>query len=178
MNLSLPTDSAKRKNYPLLGGLFGYFGAALAGVAHHSWKNNEKHNPGMPLHWSVDNSNDHADCIARHLLDLHEMIAAQELPKIHPTDQQILDEANALAWRALALCQTLHMKYAGAPLPFNARKTATKDMAAKIESVMKDVAGWPTPRCVRCQSDPCACGPPIKLGQRSDGQHEPDLDNV
>jgi hypothetical protein len=118
MKLSLPTDSTVRKTYPLFSGLLGYFGAALAAVAHHSWKSNEKHNSGLPLHWSVDKSNDHADCIARHLLDIGDMLAAEE-----PDIDAILTEADALAWRALALNQTLRMEFGLAPLPFNARRS-------------------------------------------------------
>lgn len=112
--LSLSTDSDMRKTIPLCGGLLGYFGAALAGVAHHSWMSNEKHNPGEPVHWSMSKSADHADCIMRHLLDVHELMAADASPK------EILEEANALAWRALALSQTLWMKYGEVPIPFNA----------------------------------------------------------
>lgn len=121
MSHSLPTDSAERKTYPLFSGLFGYFAAALAGVAHHSWKSNEKHNPGQPMHWSVDKSNDHADCIARHLLDLHEMLAAHDMS--WASVEEILSEADALAWRALALSQSLRMDFGVAPLPFNARRS-------------------------------------------------------
>ena len=42
----LPTDSDERKTYPLYSGLFAYFPAALAAIAHHSYVNNAKHNPG------------------------------------------------------------------------------------------------------------------------------------
>ena len=133
MNTSLPTDSAERKNYPLFRGLFGYFGAALGGVAHHSWKSNQKHNGDAPLHWSINQSTDHADCIARHLLDLGDLEARLDRARVNYTRNEpsenprelmdaILDEANALAWRALALSQTLQMKYRGAPLPFNAKE--------------------------------------------------------
>lgn len=140
MKLSLPTDSEERKRYPLFRGLFGYFGAALAGVAHHSWKSNEKHNRGEPLHWSINKSNGHADCIARHLLDLGDMEAKLErdnhamrgsppdwvidsgFPEHYEASvDAILTEADALAWRALALNQTLRIKYGRAPLPFNAK---------------------------------------------------------
>jgi hypothetical protein len=42
---------------------------ALAAICHLSKEGNDKHNPGEPLHWSRDKSNDHKDCIARHLID-------------------------------------------------------------------------------------------------------------
>ena len=65
----LPTDSAERKTYPLFRGLFEYFPNALAAVAHHSYVNNEKHNPGEPIHWSRGKSDDHEDCVLRHTLE-------------------------------------------------------------------------------------------------------------
>lgn len=149
MNLSLSTDSKVRKTYPLFSGLFGYFGAALAGVANHSFKNNEKHNPGQPLHWSIDQSNDHADCVARHLLDLGEMIRHVEdlnLTNIPIVDYgeyvgELLAEADALAWRALALSQTLRMEYEGAPLPFNAKHTPVADAIERLENGVRLDAG-------------------------------------
>lgn len=90
--------SAKRKGMPLFSGALMYFPDALLAVAEHSRKGNDKHNPGMPLHWSKDKSKDHADCIARHLVD------------IGPTWDGVDPEfgslhAVALAWRALALLQ-------------------------------------------------------------------------
>ena len=69
MDAPLPEDSAMRKEYPLYAGLLRYFPDALAAVAHVSYVGNQKHNPGQPLHWSRDKSNDHLDCIARHLLE-------------------------------------------------------------------------------------------------------------
>ena len=76
--LTLTTDSDARKRIPLIGGLWGYFAAALVGVAQHSFKSNEKHNKGQPLHWSIDKSNDHAECCGRHMLDIQELLALFE----------------------------------------------------------------------------------------------------
>lgn len=77
-------------------GLLKYFPDALAAVARHSWANNEKHNPGEPLHWSKEKSNDHKDCIVRHMTD----IAAR------PDDADFeIEELQACAWRALAALQ-------------------------------------------------------------------------
>jgi len=77
----LPENSAERKTYPLSTGLMRYFPRALAAVAHHSYVNNEKHNPSEPVHWSRGKSDDHADCLLRHMLD---------------------GDLVAVAWRALA----------------------------------------------------------------------------
>lgn len=104
MAVLLPTESKARKNIPLCSGVFDYFSAALAEVAKVSYAGNEKHNPGQPLHWSRGKSNDHADCVARHLL---------ERGTIDPDDG--LRHSAKLAWRALALLQ-MELEEAGAPM--------------------------------------------------------------
>lgn len=130
-HLTLPTDTAERKQIPLFSGCLAYFPAALAGVARHSKVGNDKHNPGEPLHHARGKSMDHEDCILRHLTDLADLrrefdelcqsrcVEVQE--SIGGTAAAILDEANALAWRALALSQELHEQYGGAPLAPGAR---------------------------------------------------------
>ena len=65
-SMTLPTDSAERKNYPLLSGVLRYFPAALAGVARVSKLGNDKHNPGEALYHARGKSKDHGDCIMRH----------------------------------------------------------------------------------------------------------------
>jgi hypothetical protein len=93
-------ESAKRKGKPLFSGCLMYFPDALLAVAEHSKKANDKHNPGEPLHWSKDKSKDHADCIARHLVDIG--------PNWDDTDPEFDSlHATALAWRSLALLQTV-----------------------------------------------------------------------
>jgi hypothetical protein len=86
------TDSAQRKRFPLTTGLLDYFPDACAAVAEVSFQGNEKHNPGEPMHHARGKSMDHADCIARHLIERGGF------------DQGIRHSA-ALAWRALALLQ-------------------------------------------------------------------------
>lgn len=116
--LTLPADSAERKNVPLYSGCLAYFPAALAGVAAHSKAGNDKHNPGQPLHHARGKSNDHMDCIARHLIDIGDLRAQIERGEAVPGVQwpTLRSELNALAWRALALSQELHEQYGGAPL--------------------------------------------------------------
>lgn len=137
MNMTLPTDSAERKTVPLYSGCLAYFPAALAGVAAHSHKGNEKHSPGQPLHHARGKSGDHEDCIIRHLTDLADMLARvgrtddYEVPAVYGA---ILEEVNALAWRALALSQELHEKYGGAPLAPAARLPSEEQVQASDDS--------------------------------------------
>jgi hypothetical protein len=109
IQMSLPADTAARKNIPLARGLLDYFPAALAAVAELSKKGNDKHNPGEDLHWARGKSMDHADCIMRHLVDRG---------TVDPEDG-ILHDAK-VAWRALALLQET-LEAAGAPLPRGCR---------------------------------------------------------
>lgn len=130
-NLTLPTSTHERKKIPLFSGCLAYFPAALAGVASHSKVGNDKHNPGEPLHHARGKSMDHEDCLLRHLTDIADLrcefdeacqsrcVEVQE--STDDTVDAILAEANALAWRALALSQELHEQYGGAPLAPGAR---------------------------------------------------------
>lgn len=115
MTLTLPIDSQARKQIPLLSGCLRYFPAALAGVARCSQAGNDKHNPGEPLHNARDKSPDHGDCLLRHLVDLQDHLAAGR-------DKEACLEADAIAWRALALSQELHEQN-GAPLAPGARRS-------------------------------------------------------
>lgn len=90
--LSLLT-SAERKQYPMASGLMDYFPDALALVSNVSWRGNNKHNPGEPLHWARGKSMDHADCILRHHAERGAL------------DPEGVRHSAQLAWRALALLQ-------------------------------------------------------------------------
>src|SRR5688572_23646570 len=88
------TSDKQRKETPIVTGCLDYFPLALAAVARVSFKSNQKHNPGQPLHWSRNKSNDHADAAGRHLL---------ERGLIDPDSGE---SATAhLAWRVLAMLQ-------------------------------------------------------------------------
>lgn len=96
--------SALRKMQPVGTLISTYFPDGFRGASAVAWVGNEKHRPGMPLGWSRGVSDDHVDCIVRHLQD-----AAQgdgwdtiELP-----DGRIYQvrHASAAAWRALANAQ-------------------------------------------------------------------------
>jgi hypothetical protein len=108
---TLPLDSAQRKLVPLQSGNYDYFPAAHAAIAAWSYINNQKHNPGQPLHWSQAKSNDHRDCIARHTLDIGDADG---------DDAAQLIELTARAWRALAELQ-MFAQAQGAPVPPGAK---------------------------------------------------------
>jgi hypothetical protein len=101
-------DSAYRKAFPLADGLLDYFPDAMAAVSEVSFKGNNKHNPGEPMHHARGKSTDHANCIMRHLTERGGF------------DGDIRHSA-ALAWRALALLQEELENDLGLPLPRGAR---------------------------------------------------------
>lgn len=122
MRLTLPDDSAARKEVPLAEGCLFYFPAALVGVAQVSKAGNDKHAPGQPLHHLRGKSPDHADCILRHLLDLRELVAQGDPDQV----PRILTEASHICWRALALSQELHERLGQCPTAPNARLPPTE----------------------------------------------------
>ena len=105
----LETDSAGRKEYPMARGLLDYFPDALAEVAKVSFLGNQKHNPGQEMHHARGKSNDHADCILRHLAGRGGWDGASR-------------ESAQLAWRALALLQEELERDLNLPLPRGARE--------------------------------------------------------
>jgi hypothetical protein len=105
LELTLPTDSEERKQIPIFSGVLNYFPLAIAAVARLSKRGNDKHNPGEPLHWAREKSQDHLDCIARHLIDAE---VVGELGEY--------DDCVALAWRALAMLEILEEKRLGKPM--------------------------------------------------------------
>ncbi len=113
MSTTLPTDSAERKGIPMFRGLLRYFPAALAAVARISRIGNDKHNPGEDLHHARGKSNDHADCIIRHLVDIDENCGE---------DDNGIPQVDMIAWRALALAQEWHEENRGAPLAPGAKE--------------------------------------------------------
>ena len=96
--------SEERKQYPIVSGCLDYFRDALLEVSHVSWLGNQKHNPGQPLHWARDKSNDHADCVVRHMATRTEI--ESESGETHAV--------HALWW-ALAMVQEMEEKRLGIP---------------------------------------------------------------
>ena len=136
MKMTLPTDSAERKEVPVFSGVIKYAPAAIAGVARISKRGNDKHNPGEPLHHARGKSTDHSDCILRHAMDVSDIEAHLQRNMFSPNNdseqwykpeevKQLLDEVSQLAWRALMWSQELHEKYGGAPLAPGAKLPTT-----------------------------------------------------
>lgn len=89
----LPADSKERKQIPITSGVLDYFPLAIAEVSKCSKAGNDQHHPGKALHWDKSKSTDHADCIARHLIDRDSY------------DTDGIRHSVKLAWRALAYLQ-------------------------------------------------------------------------
>lgn len=117
----LSTDSAERKRTPLYSGVIAYCPLALAAVARVSQRGNDKHNPGEPLHHAREKSNDHEDCMARHLVDVNTF--NEEMGEY--------EDAACLAWRALMHLQELEEKRLGKGLPPGAIKPVDPVPACK-----------------------------------------------
>jgi hypothetical protein len=140
MKMTLPTDSAKRKEVPLYSGVLKYAPAALAGVARISKLGNDKHNPAEPLHHARGKSTDHPDCILRHAVDVADIEA--HILRNFDTDpgvwyqsddvKLLLAEVSQLAWRALIWSQELHERYGGAPLAPGATLPSPAGNAADV----------------------------------------------
>jgi ribosomal protein L7/L12 len=135
---TLPDDSKARYQYPLVSGCLAYFPAALAGVARHSYIGGAKYNDGGLVHLRYI-SNNHMDCVGRHILDLQDLMAAKNRGETHvktwvynfdekteelislDINEAILIECNALCWRSLAISQELHETLGSKPLAPAAR---------------------------------------------------------
>jgi hypothetical protein len=89
----MTADPKSRKEIPMARGLLDYFPDACAAVANVSFVSTQQHHPNESMHWDRDKSPDHADCIARHLVERGTL------------DTDGLRHSAKLAWRALALLQ-------------------------------------------------------------------------
>lgn len=93
-------DSANRKRYPITSGFLDYFPDAVQAGAEVSFVGNLKHNPGEPMHHARGKSSDHADCIARHLVERGGFVDEEIDGKVYR-----IRHSAALFWRAGALLQ-------------------------------------------------------------------------
>ena len=121
-----PEDSAERKTFPIYSGLLQYFPSALAAVANHSYKGNEKHNPGQPLHHDRAKSGDEPDALARHMME---------------------GDLVGMCWRALSWLQK-DLEAKGAPIAPGARnaRQAETIVVPHVEAATdQDVAAYAAP---------------------------------
>lgn len=109
--MPLPTDKKARKETPIYSGVLMYFPDALAEVARVSFIGNQQHNPGEPLHWAKEKSQDEPDACVRHLL---ESVDENGMPRL---DEDNTYHAAKAAWRALAHLQRLLDKVAAKTTP-------------------------------------------------------------
>lgn len=106
----LPEDG-RREDYPLWSGCMAYFPAALLAVSKWSKIGGAKYNgEGSELRWIREVSVDHENKILRHLLDVRQL-----------DENGFPADAAALAWRSLALLQTI-MEEQGWAEGVNARR--------------------------------------------------------
>lgn len=88
--------SEERKKHPVFLGFLKYFPDAAMAVSNHSWKANEKHNPGESVHWDRSKSTDEMDALCRHIVDK---------AKGEDFCADGLRTSTSIAWRALANLQ-------------------------------------------------------------------------
>jgi hypothetical protein len=86
-------SAAERKMRPLATGVLDYFPDALLAVALCSKVGNDQHNPGQPLHWAKEKSQDEADALLRHMVERGTV------------DSDGVRHSAKVAWRALAMLQ-------------------------------------------------------------------------
>lgn len=90
---TLPEVASERKLYPVASGFMDYFPDAIVAVSNVSYRGNEQHNPGKPLHWNRGKSSDEADTMLRHFLQRGTL------------DIDGVRHSTKMVWRALALLQ-------------------------------------------------------------------------
>lgn len=118
----LPPDSKERKTIPVARGALDYFPNAIAEVAKVSYFGNLKHNRGEDMHHARGRSMDHADCIARHLIERGGFDEMKYIDDKGAEQVALIRHTACLAWRALAMLQE-ELEAAGAPLARGARLT-------------------------------------------------------
>lgn len=96
MTMRMPKEAAERKRVPVWRGMIMYFPLTVQAIARCSWQGNEQHNKGEPLHWAREKSDDHLDCVMRHLLD-HETGCG--------IDDDGVPHVVKAAWRMNAYCE-------------------------------------------------------------------------
>ncbi len=97
--MSLPTDSAARKNIPVYRGFVKCFPDAIAAVAQLTGVATKQHHPDGGVYWDKTKSVDELDALLRHMLD----DAMEPLSR----DAEGVLHAVKIAWRGMANLQRL-----------------------------------------------------------------------
>jgi len=90
---TLPESASERKQFPVASGVLDYFPDAIVAISQLSYKGNEQHNPGKPVHWDRSKSADEADTMIRHFLQRGSL------------DTDGVRHTVKCAWRCLAMLQ-------------------------------------------------------------------------
>lgn len=118
MKMTLPTDSAIRKDVPIYSGFIVYFPAAIAGAAKVSVAGVKQHGLAQLGH-NRGKSADHPDCVFRHMMDAADLLASRRRGPVTESEEdidRILTEASQAVWRVCAWSQELHEKFGRAPM--------------------------------------------------------------
>lgn len=102
--MSLPVDDKLRKMVRAFQGFVCYFPDAIALVSYLSKVANEQHNPGQPMHWAKEKSQDELDSLMNHAIDL---ASKGELSQ----DADGVLDAIKVGWRGMANLQRLADKH-------------------------------------------------------------------
>jgi hypothetical protein len=129
-NTTMPTDAASRKQYPVASGFMDYFPDAVAEISHLSWKGNEQHNPGQPLHWARGKSGDEADTMLRHFLQRG------------TRDSDGIRHSVKVCWRALAMLQKEIEEEQRAALPAPMRVKTALELANEYPQPKQDTSSF------------------------------------
>lgn len=92
----------ERKVIPVYSGFIKYFPRAILAVARLSKVANDQHNPGEPLHWAKEKSQDELDALMRHMID--DVLGEKE-------DTDGILHFTKIAWRGLANLERELEKY-------------------------------------------------------------------
>lgn len=97
--MTLPIEAKARKAIPVYTGFIKYFPDAIIAVAELSAVANEQHNPGQPIHWAKEKSQDELDALARHMID--------DVTAPGSADTDDILHATKIAWRGMANLQRI-----------------------------------------------------------------------
>lgn len=139
--LKFPDTAKERKEIPVMTGVLDYFPLAIMEVAKVAKQGNDQHNPGEPLTWARHKSNDHADCLVRHLMQRGVL------------DDDGFSHTAKVAWRALAMLQE-ELEAALGFTPFGDEQEGGQDDGAPYEDQGEKHPAHRVVCCPNCKRPP------------------------